>query len=550
MLTPNQRPRGLSVEFLLMCVLCAGWVIWFLSLPLFPSQDGPVHLYYAHVMQALFSKQPTIYSHFYTIKHILPPYAIYYYALIFLGRFVPLVTADKIVICCYVVSFLFGFRYLAQTIGPCADSMALMATLVVINWPLGMGCVTFCGSLSLALWCLGLYARAAERSDTRRKVLFVLLAWLVMLAHPVPLLTVIGYCVLDIATRGYTLRSARRASLSTEAAVVLKQDAVYVLLAMSSLLYVRLFATAHPLQQIAETEPFLRQVSHNLILYVKGRGITPFGGMVGVALAARLCLLATLPLSLGLAVLQRDRHYPVFTVGRRWLFLTLALLLAMPFVPHDINASHYVADRMLLFLWVAALLAGSAFRGRAWSLRLALMLFAVAGNVFILRAAEVYIRPAANELAAIERGPLTHKGQVGLLIDSDWSVEPSKNGPLFNSYGWAGASYFRLNNAVLYNTPWLDLNNIPLGAQWTLPTGTISSSTLEDPDGLRTELLSSPHERESVFRDVSFVFVNRTRGRSVNANPLAVGSGKVPLLIQADPGAWYTVWDVKQPTSP
>ena len=97
--------RRFTPELLATVLIVVVYIAWLLSLPAWPSQDGPVHLYYTHVLGALLSHQPTPYTHFYTIKHLLPPYALYYYALLVLSKAVSLLMADRLIVCAYVVLF-------------------------------------------------------------------------------------------------------------------------------------------------------------------------------------------------------------------------------------------------------------------------------------------------------------------------------------------------------------------------------------------------------------------------------------------------------------
>ncbi|MFZ1941982.1 MAG: hypothetical protein WAU43_00085, partial [Acidobacteriaceae bacterium] len=83
------------VPFLL---LLAGYCIWVLTLPLFPSLDGSLHLYYASVLGSLLSGSKEFAS-YYFIRHILPPYALHYYFLIVVAHFFGYVMADKLLVC-------------------------------------------------------------------------------------------------------------------------------------------------------------------------------------------------------------------------------------------------------------------------------------------------------------------------------------------------------------------------------------------------------------------------------------------------------------------
>ena len=130
--------KDLNVRFPAILLVAAAYVVWFLCIPAWPSQDGPMHLYYTHILGQLLSHQPTVYARFYVVKHLLPPYALYYYSLLALSKGVPLLLADRLILCAYALSFIFGFRFLARALGPCADEMTLLASLLLLNWPLGI----------------------------------------------------------------------------------------------------------------------------------------------------------------------------------------------------------------------------------------------------------------------------------------------------------------------------------------------------------------------------------------------------------------------------
>src|ERR1700730_4855855 len=65
--------------------LLAACLLFLITLDSFPSQDGPVHSYYADVLQDLL-KGGHAYGRYFQISHILPPYALTYYLLIALGK--------------------------------------------------------------------------------------------------------------------------------------------------------------------------------------------------------------------------------------------------------------------------------------------------------------------------------------------------------------------------------------------------------------------------------------------------------------------------------
>lgn len=487
-------------------VLCAVYVGWVLSLPAFTTQDGPMHLYFAHVMLALFSKAPGVYGRFYTIKHLLPPYSAYYYLLIGLSRLVPLLMADKLVICGYMVSFVYGFRYLARAVGPAAEQASLLATMLVLNWPLGMGFVNYCLGVSLALWTLGVWMRAVGQPDISRRILFVVMCLGLVLVHPVPLLAVLGYCGVDLLARFLGKGRFGR---------VTKADAVSFLFALPTLGYIKLFTIAHPARQTATIQtPFLRQVLENCHMYLRGRGLVFFDQLFHHAALPKqlygLLLTVILPGSVLLGIWQaaRDRKAHKRNAGWLWLTLTLVLLFALPFIPDDMNASHHFAERLLVLLGVGSLLTMSTFVRIGTAGRVAVALMAVTGATVTLWTADPAMRSVANEMAGVERSPIAHEGELGIALGDPHMVEEKRLGLAFDPYRWAAVNYIRHNDAVLYGTPWLDLTVIPLGARQGLATGTLSPNAIEDWVLLRNALIDNPDERRRAVANARFAAVN------------------------------------------
>ena len=101
--TPNQPQTRTSVLaqettldriFLLGLLAAILYVLW---LPVFPTGDGPVHLYYADVLWSLVQHQPT-YAHDYAIRHLLAPYLVHYLALVSFEDLVPPPMSEKLFI--------------------------------------------------------------------------------------------------------------------------------------------------------------------------------------------------------------------------------------------------------------------------------------------------------------------------------------------------------------------------------------------------------------------------------------------------------------------
>ena len=173
-------------------ILVIAFLGWIMALPLFPSQDGPVHLFYTDVLRSLLFSPGTHFAHYFTVKHLLPPYSLYYYLLMGLEGLTSFVTADKLVVCLYVVSFAFGFRYMARAMGPSGNAVSLLALPLLFNWALFTGLTSFLLSTTLVFWTAGLWARNAAQPSSLKRFAFLGLVFLTMLSHPVPLALQIG----------------------------------------------------------------------------------------------------------------------------------------------------------------------------------------------------------------------------------------------------------------------------------------------------------------------------------------------------------------------
>ncbi len=522
-------PRPVSIYLLILSGIAAAYCGWIISLPIFPTQDGPIHLYYTRVLHALLFEQPGVYGHFYYVRHILPPYSLYYYALMLLAKFVPLATADKIVVCLYFVSFTFGFRYLATALGPGGERISLLATVLLLNWPLGMGFINFCLSVSLALWALGLWCRAAGREDWPRRIAFIALMYVIMLTHPVPMLAVFGFCGLELLIRFIRHRfdaSAARVSLFPPN---LLSDCTILLISTGTLVYVKAFTRSDVLKQVQAAPPsYWAGVKQNAAAYLLLRSMSIFGGhSIGdLVYKGTLAILLAGSVSIALWRFIQHRRTRVWTLGDTWLLASLTLIVTLPFVPPDLNGSHFFAARLVILIWISALsaLSGAALLNRAATQGIAV--FSIAITLIILSMAQARIGPAAKDIANAEPPPAATTGHAGLLLTSDNAIRPINLN--YDPYLWSGAHLFRRTDSVLYNTPWLDLQIIPLGPREEMPTGKIDSGSLEVPADLRATMLTSAPIHDLVFSQIDFAIINHEQA------PAEVG---VDSLLQSDPQA-------------
>jgi hypothetical protein len=170
-----RNDRLCSVVFWGLLVLYCGWVLW---LPDFPTQDGPVHLYYANVIRQLLSGSP-LFSHFFGLRLPPPPYAVHYCVLLLLERVFAPVVAGKIVVCLAICLLATGLRYVASAVGPGGKYVSVWVMPLTLNWMLGMGFHNYLLSLGLGLWAMGFWVVAATRRSLKFWTLYLLtgLSW-------------------------------------------------------------------------------------------------------------------------------------------------------------------------------------------------------------------------------------------------------------------------------------------------------------------------------------------------------------------------------------
>ena len=537
----NPAPtRRLTPELLAIILIVVAYVAWLLSMPAWPSQDGPVHLYYTRVLGALMSHSNSAYVRYFAIKHVLPPYALYYYGLLALSTIFRPLLADRLIVCVYVISFVFGFRYLARALGPSADTATLLATALILNWPLGMGFVNFCLSLSFAFWAIGLWMRFADRVhgaegiDLRRRVEFVLLAIVIMLTHPVPLSLVVIVCLVLLTIDRF--RKERPAAFG--------RDVVTLAVASLTLVYVKLFATSHPLEQIEPTQgSFLVELANRVLRYAREDGVVlVFGHSLTVYVyRVGIGVLLILPIVLGIRQRLRNRAARLWTKADTMLVLGLLLLVLLPLIPPQINGLFYFADRMPLLVWITLLSAASgvvALAAQRQSVRALVIAFAILTNAALLFASETILRPIARSIAAVESTPVTLSGQLGFIMEDPRPPASVVNGPSWNPYYWASIHVLRHNDAILANAPWMNETILPVGATEALPERSIPALRTPQPTHVYGALASSPQDLRATLNTVGF-FVVTQAGRQ--------GDGSAgQALVATDPAA-RTEWTCQVP---
>jgi hypothetical protein len=473
-------------------VLLMAFCIWVLQLPMFPMQDGPMHLYLARVLGDLLRDPHSFYAQFYTVQHWLPPYSLHYYILIGLMKFVPSSLAEKIVICIILICFCCGIRSLATASGKEGRTFSLFAFAIALNWPLMMGFQNYVLSLAFASFALGVWIRNTQRDRIATRALFVGLCALIAITHPLPLLLVLGFAASDLAIRVISSMQPRW-----------MKDAISLLVAATLLLYFRAFTdTRRSAQDLHPSESALKRVHY----FVGLHGLDFFArtGLASRYLQAALYLIVLLCIGFSIAAYMKRRK-GVWKPAYTWLFVTVLFTLALPFLPDDLSGSKALVSRLQIVTWIGFLASASAIPrlSRRWTI--ALILLAVSAAGVSLGLGQVRLAPIARRIAYINQHPLSNAGNAGLLLSAAEDDVGNFDAVTYEPLHWQAANYFSKTGAAILNTPWMDSTWLPLAAKPTLLTGSFTPWTMECYHCLRQQLVDSASVRATVLPRTDFI---------------------------------------------
>ena len=462
MLPPSRSMSRFLSPNLWFALILASLCAWVFSLPVFPTQDGPMHRYYVHVLDSLLHHQAT-YS-VYRIRHPFPPYLTQYGSLLVLYHLFSYDFAEKLFTCLVLVCLALGLRFAAEGVGPTGRWLSLLFPPILFSWPLFMGFYNYMLGIGLFLLCMGFWQRLPIARGWAHLLGFVFFVAVLAVTHPVPMLLLIAFSGFDLLLSVFFRSSTspfsawfRQYRLQVAAFMLTLLAASYPMLAVDG------SKTQHTLSLIRFNRPFF---TTTLLL----TGISPYNSR---ALdpwinGYRLCLYAIFASGMwfgGKAALRalRKRQPDLGTTA----FLGAVLLaLAVSFLPNDVNGSWYFSTRLVFVLWVGAILAASASPLPPVSRRPWLILAGVVCCAFTLAPAQKFIRPGALALQAAEKIQIPQGVPGALLIGVDPNTEQLRlrDQLAFNPYQWGGVLPFVREDVVALDTPWLDQKISPLEA--------------------------------------------------------------------------------------
>ena len=496
----------------LVVVYCA----WVFTLPLFPSQDGPVHLYYTWVLSHLFSGSE-LFSQYFSVRHPIPPYSLHYLLLFLLMKaFAPLI-AEKIVVCLIIAGFCFGFRYLICSVAPTnGPSLAFLAIPLSLSWPLGMGFHNYCLSLAFSFVGMALWFRGARANNNLFRAAFLFTCLLMLFTHPVPLFMTLAVVMGELVLRIGRLYFAEGRKLGRVlAAGSLRTDLLFAGIALCSVAYIALFVSG---SRTAENLNHKLIQGRMLLDFVKARPLILVFGNLWARLY-RIFLFAVLGCSLGVAL---------WSFRKRWrrggvsglqptdvLVIGAACLLALyPLIPRSINGSDFFADRLVIYLWMFAIAAAAANVELRSEQKKIIEGIAIVVAIALLAFSDKEFRRTAHNLETIEEAKVPSHGHRGIFIDAPF--EPSTSFLNFDPYLWSSARYFRRTDSIMLNAPWLDLSILPVAPKNRLFANLFRPKIVNYPDTFAETLLTSQKARDLVNSELDFMIFVGYSGRDPN----------------------------------
>jgi hypothetical protein len=495
------KPTPSLLVNLLLFALVASYCVWVFSLPLFPTQDGAIHLYYAQVLSHLLSG-PSVYSQFFAIRHPIPPYAFHYALLLGLSKFIQPLVAEQVVVCLTIVTFVYGFRAFSRNLGPSADIVTLWAVPLSLNWMLGMGFHNFCLSMGLGLWTAAAWLRAVRTRSLRSWLLYCAFLVVILFTHPVPLLITVAFITCELLLRMSQLWSAGQAkqNLLNKCLHYGRTDILFAIFSGLTLLYVTLFVK----HDTAPRDLHAFHMPMKTVMSLAALKTLTLVGKTRIGYAYRLSFYPILLIAIASALCGFRQRWSTrrFTVSDLILFGSLVLGIAVPLLPRSVNGSDYFADRLIIYVWIGALAAAACFRFTNRRSSRTVSAVAVFFSLTALALADHYVRPVSKQIAAWESVHSHPPGQFGIFLDSPGG--PTTSTISFDPYLWAAARYFRRTDTVLLNAPWLELPVLPIA-----PRGSEFANRftyLNDyPDHFRELLMYSAASRASVAGLAQFI---------------------------------------------
>ena len=506
-----------------------------LSLPVFPSGDGPVHMYYSQILYRLAAHKAGVYGQIYFIRHLVQPYSLHYWWLIGGEQLFTPALAEKSFVAAILLGNALGFRFLVNALGRESPEISLLILPLLLSWALGAGFLNFCFAAGMLFWTYALYLRYAESRSSRVFTGYVAALFLLVLSHPVPLLLLLLLLPCEVLLVAWNTRQSKTA-LSFR---MLRPQLLCLGSAMLAFIFPMLIADKSSVANslLRDLRPHAAQAR----AIAMGYRLSMFAGATAALIAFTAVLVASAPLAVLLRLrsgaLQRLRHGQAAPADRLCL-LAFVILLATILFPSSMNGSALFADRMIPLLWPLLLACAAActvpVAYKRWIAGVATA--ATAASIVF---AWMYLLPAARQQAALTMAALP-RGAKGLFVTDSATNSPLRLKLAGNWLAWGGARAFAAHDDVLLNSPWMQLTIVPVGEQHAagLLRDSLPGQLSESPADLGRLLQTRDEASRRALRSADFLLY------SAPASDADTVASELPSYLPANPRPWRcTVYD-------
>jgi hypothetical protein len=472
----------------------ASVLILLLWLPAISSGDGPVHLYYSTVVRALLIGDPW-YGHWYAFRHLVQPYCLHYLLLALIQQVASPDAAEKTLVVLAILVCWTGLFRAFRSFRP--ESPAVYAWLLplILTWSWAGGFYNFCLASGFLFHAIASWVSLRRTGAWPLLVAFSTCLVLLALSHPIPLLLLAGYLVLE------TLFGRRMLAPANRSLQVIASFTVLAALAWPVLVY-------DPSRLGHE---FTFKFHKMTALFVYTGQCVDFFTFAGIHIPYRIALLAFPLVALAQVFSGVRARLKGRTVdeGDVLALTALVLLLTCSFLPTQVNGAYNAERRLAALAWpvLAIALASRPLHGTTGG-----RFLTAVGCTMTLMAAVLLPASLVREsrlMASLDHAPLP-PFRVGICLESNAGLHSTPESGYGITY-WAGASGFAARHDILLNSPWLNETHIPLREQAgsAFLEDRLDHGTINTPVWFYDALISSDSLRTEISRRIDFaVFVD------------------------------------------
>jgi hypothetical protein len=425
------------VFWAMVCIFAAAILIP----PAFPSQDGPLHLYYAQVTRDLIANG-SAWGGYFVLRHGVPPYLLQNILLLTFETIVPPLIAEKVLVVLCVALLCGAFRYMARSLDPDAGWATLLIFPAAMHKPLYMGFYNFSLGLGLALLVCAYWIRHAGAFKRRNAIAFLSGVAVLAITHPVALILTLFFAAVEQTVRA--IRAWRAGAFGSAWLARYRLTLLALGIGGSSFFYLALYTKSANIARIPDVSVMLSHAGSGLEAIWPMR--TPLHQVVRAIITAGVLLV--------LAYRVRFQAAQADAGAVATLLFTGICAALFVIAPNNVNGGDYFNERFALFAFVFLLAFCAALNVPR---RLAICIGATAAvlSLMLLVEQSIRTRPFAEEAARLDATRVMLQNQRGIVLATRGIIGPPDFN--FSPCTHMAAHYFRRAHAILVNAVWLHM---------------------------------------------------------------------------------------------